>query len=231
MATLTEITAKHSQKIDRLKAIERDILDAGGEVTDEQDEEYNRLLDEILRTEEAAQEKIDAYGAVMTELEQEIESIKGRAKPVKEMVDNLRSRRKALERNRERMKDRLMHYLREVGEERVEGDSFRFRRQTNGGRRSVDVSDDFTPEDVPEKYTRRKFDYGAIREDLKRLEDLREHYHALREEYEAQKGADDGAAAKIAARARSLYQEIEDLENEVEGLARLEERGEHIRKF
>ena len=164
MATLTEITAKHSQKIDRLKAIERDILDAGGEVTDEQDEEYNRLLDEILRTEETAQEKIDAYGAVMTELEQEIESIKGRAKPVKEMVDNLRSRRKALERNRERMKDRLMHYLREIGAERVEGESFRFRRQTNGGRRSVDVSDGFTPEDVPEKYTRRKFDYGAIRD-------------------------------------------------------------------
>jgi len=51
MSTLTELMAHQSEIVDRLQELEQEILDAGGEVTDEQDAEYDRLLDELLAVE------------------------------------------------------------------------------------------------------------------------------------------------------------------------------------
>jgi len=237
MATLTELTFGKSEVLDRLKEIEREIIENDGEVTDELDARHRKCLDELLAMEGSIEDKVDAYGAVMTELEQEIEAVKGRAEPIKEMRDNLRSRRKALERNRERMKDRLMHYLRELDEERVEGETFRFRRQTNGGKRSVDIQDGVHPEDVPEKFTREKFDYGEIRTALKELNTLREEYDRLRGKHEEAKQAVENdeepeePPEKIAKAAKSVMGDMQELDQTVGQFAELEERGEHIRKF
>jgi len=237
MSTLTELMAHQSEIVDRLQELEQEILDAGGEVTDEQDEEYDRLLDELLSVEGSVEEKIDGYGAVMTELEQEIEAIKGREKPIKEMKKNLRNRRKALERNRSKMKDRLMHYLREMDEERVEGENFRFRRQGNGGKRSINIQDGVHPEDVPDRFTKQKFDFIEIRASLKELNTLQQEYERLREEYEeatqkVENGEDLKAEPeKIAEAAESVLGDLRDLRESVGQFAGLEERGEHIRKY
>jgi myosin heavy subunit len=234
MSTLIELTHAKSEVVDRLKAIEKEIIENDGEVTDEMDEAYDECLDELLAMDGTVQEKIDAYGAVMTELEQEIESVKGREKPIKKMKKSLRSRRKALQRNRGKMKERLMHYLREMNEERVEGDNFRFRRQANGGKRSVNVQDGVRPPDIDSEYTYRKFDYDAIRNALKELESLRKEYKVLRERYDAaRKGTLDADVepADIEAEAKPLYDRIQELEGSVGQWAGLGERGEHIRKF
>jgi len=237
MSTLTELMAHQSEIVGRLQELEQEIMDAGGEVTDEQDEEYDRLLDKLLAVEGGVEEKIDGYGAVMTELEQEIEAIRGREKPIKEMKENLLNRRKALERNRSKMKDRLMHYLRQMDEKRVEGQNFRFRRQTNGGKRSINIQDGVHPEDVPERFTKRKFDFTEIRASLKELNTLQQEYERLREEYEeetqkVEDGEDPKAEPeKIAEAAESVLEDLRDLRESVGQFAELEERGEHIRKY
>lgn len=244
MSTLTEIMVTQKDVLDELREIEQEIIDNDGEVTDELDARHDAALDKLLTLEGSVEEKIDGYGAVMTELEQEIESVKGREKPIKEMKKNLRSRRKALQRNRDKMKERLMVYLREIGKERVEGDNFRFRRQSNGGRRSVDVDKTATPENVPEKYTRKSLDKSAIREDLKRLEELREQFEALREEWDkhceirakCDEGSSgwhsaDGEAHQYREEAKGVLGEIKELEETVGQFASFSERGEHIRKF
>ena len=243
MSTLTELMVTEKDVLDELKAIEREIIENDGEVTDELDARHDAALDKLLTIEGSVEDKIDAYGAVMTELEQEIGAIEGREEPIKKMRENLRSRRKALERNRSKMKNRLMVYLRELGRERVEGENFRFRRQSNGGRRSVSVRDGIYPEDVAEEYTYRKFDYNAIREDLKRLEQLRERYEQLRYAYdeamdahaEAENGSKEERLAEEQARehaeeASGVLEEIRNLEGNLSPFT-LEERGEHIRKF
>lgn len=232
MSSLIELTKAKSDVVERLKAIEQEIIDNDGEVTDELDEAYDECLDELLSMEGTIEEKIDAYGAVMTELEQEIESVKGREKPIKKMKKSLRSRRKALQRNRDKMKDRLMIHLRALGEERVEGDNFRFRRQSNGGKRSVEVTGDVSPAEVSHEYTYSKFDYDAIRNALKELESLREEYEVLHERYEAAKeGEIDTPAPQVAEEAQALVDRIEELEGSVGKWAELSERGEHIRKY
>jgi len=244
MSTLTEIMVTQKDVLDELREIEQEIIDNDGEVTDELDARHDAALDKLLTIEGSVEEKIDGYGAVMTELEQEIESVKGREKPIKEMKKNLRSRRKALQRNRDKMKERLMVYLQEIGKERVEGDNFRFRRQSNGGRRSVDVDKTATPENVPEKYTRKSLDKSAIREDLKRLEELREKYDQARNRYDeavddlnaAEDGSEEEAEAEKRAKEHADYAEgvignIRELEETVGQFASLGERGEHIRKF
>jgi len=214
--------------LDELRAVEQEIIDNDGEVTDELDARHDAALDKLLTLEGSVEKKIDGYGAVMTELEQEIEAVKGREQPIKDMKKNLRSRRKALQRNRDKMKERLMVYLRELGKERVEGDNFRFRRQSNGGRRSVDISPGTGPEDVSEEFTRTSLDKSAIRDALKELARLRKQYKQLRDGYgSANSPAEE---AEIAEKAREVGGRIKELE-EVEEFAELGERGEHIRKF
>lgn len=232
MPTLIDIMGSEIELIERLREIEQEIIDNEGEVDDALDEEYNAVLDALLNAEGQVEDKIDAYGAVMTELEQEIEGVRGREKPVKEVVENLRSRRKALQRNRERMKERIMVYLQELGIERIEGNNFRFRRQTNGGKRSVNVTGDVGPADVGHQYTYSKFDYDAIRNALKDLESLREEYDVLRKRYEqAKAGEIDTPAPEVAKEAKALVSRIEELEESVGEWAELSDRGEHIRKF
>lgn len=233
MATLTELTANKSQVLDNLKEVERKIIENDGEVTDELDAEHRRCLDALLTMDDSIENKVDSYGAVMTELEQEIEAVKGREQPIKEMRKNLRSRRKAMERNRERMKERLMHYLQETDEERVEGDNFRFRRQKNGGKQSLNISDNVRPEDVPERFTSSKFDKREIRAALKELTTLREEYDRLREKHEEAKEAEDPEEdpSDIADAASSVLEDLKELDQTVGQFAEFEERGEHIRKF
>lgn len=232
MSTLIDLTIAKSEVVERLKAIEAEIIENDGEVTDELDEAYDECLDELLAMDGTIEQKVDAYGAVMTELEQEIGAIEGREKPIKKMKKNLAARRKALQRNRGKMKDRLMFYLRENDTERVEGENFRFRRQANGGRRSVNVQDGVTPAQVDKRYTYRKFDYDAIRGALKDLEALREEYGALRGEYKAvRRGAEGRTPVEISKEAESALERIEELESSVGQFASLSRRGEHIRKF
>jgi len=232
MSTLTEIMVSQKDVLEELREIEQEIIDNDGAVTDELDSRHDAALDKLLAIEGSVEDKIDGYGAVMTELEQEIEAVKGREQPIKEMKKNLRSRRKALQRNREKMKERLMVYLREIGKERVEGDNFRFRRQSNGGRRSVDISPGTDPDDVSEEFTRTSLDKSAIRDALKELSRLRDQFEQLRADYDRAKSNPDSGtnASKIAKRASEVADRIEELE-EVEQFASLGERGEHIRKF
>jgi len=77
-----------------LRALMDAIIEAGGEITDEQDEQYDALQD-------AATQKRGAYIFILRELKEE-------AKALKELEKHYKTRRKAKENAMKRMKDTLL---------------------------------------------------------------------------------------------------------------------------
>ena len=241
--TLFDLMNGELQLRSRFREIESLIMEADGEVDDELDQKFNELLDLILETDEAVEDKIDSYGFVMSELESDIEGLKGREKPVKALAKSLRNRRKGLERSRSKMKDRIHDFLRSLNKDRIEGDHYRFRRQANGGRRSIDVSDTASdPEDMPSAFTQVSYDMSEIREGLKEIERVKEriqdHEEQMDEiEAKAKECDDDDDIARLRAEYKSVQdashaflEKLEYLEDTLSGFS-FEERGEHVRKY
>lgn len=223
-ATLIQLTEANRDLARRLSDIEEEIMDNAGEVDEELDERHREALDDLLWAEEAVEEKIDAYGAVMTRLEQTAEEIDGRMDPIRDMLDNLRARRDAARRSIDNMKERIHRYLKVMKTDKVEADHFRFRRQANGGKQPMSIKEGALPTEAPDTYTRKEFDRTRIRQDLEALQSLREQKEEL------ERTSSDERDDEWREQYDRVLEGIEDLKK-VEEIAVLEDRGEHIRKY
>jgi len=130
-----------------LRALMDAIIEAGGEVTDEQDEQHDALQD-------AATQKRGAYIFVLNELKEE-------AKALKELEKHYKAKRKAKENQMKRMKDTLLWSMEATGDEVAETDAGTIRVQ-EASRRGVEVHVD--AEALPEEFRKTR-----VRPDKRRI--------------------------------------------------------------
>jgi hypothetical protein len=124
-----------------LDALHDLLYEAGGDVSEADAE---AAVDAWLReTDTAMREKLDAYAALMREIE-------SRAVARKEEVRRLAALAKSDDAAAERLKARLLWFFQDQGLERLETERFRFTVARNGGKAPVQVYCD--PEELPEPY-------------------------------------------------------------------------------
>jgi len=139
-----------------LRALMDAIIEAGGEITDEQNERHDALQD-------AATQKRGAYIFVLNELKEE-------AKALKKLEKHYKAKRKAKENAIQRMKDTLLWSMEATGDEVAETDAGTIRVQEHW-KRGLEVTGD--PDDLPNWLTKikRMPDKTAIREHIEETGD------------------------------------------------------------
>jgi len=148
---------------ERFREMEAAIIDAGGVITDEIDEEYDDLLD-------AAEDKTESYIAVIQEKTE-------MAKAVKAEERRLKKRRKALENTADRLKERLLDSMKIMGQDTRETTLGKVRVQ-KASRRGVTVhTDDMEHVPYPFKKVSVRADKTAIYEAMQdgEVEELTNH--------------------------------------------------------
>lgn len=125
--------------------------------TDEQ-----MIIDTLDGIEGLIEHKLEAYSIIISELQSKADFFKSEEQ-------RLYARRKTLENNIKRMKERMFEALNAVGLKKIETDHFTVSIQKNGGKQPLDIYGD-----VPEDYLTYvpKVDNEAIREALEAGEEL-----------------------------------------------------------
>lgn len=116
--------------------IEAHLEESGGEDTPELQE----LIDKRLEWEYKVNEKFDAYGYIMDEINAEADALDAKIKALQKRQDELRAHRNVLQNQVGRMKERLRVFLAKRGIQRVIGE-FRFRRQRTNPALIIDESE------------------------------------------------------------------------------------------
>ncbi|MEL6612179.1 MAG: siphovirus Gp157 family protein [Bacteroidota bacterium] len=135
-----------------LADLERELVEAGGEVDDETEARHNALLD-------AREDKIEAYVAVIRRLSVSAEAIEAERK-------RLQSAERALKNSAQRMKDRLLDSMQRRGETQQQTRLGTVRVQ-QASRRAVELRVDV--DDLPDRFVKVRppeADLGALREAL-----------------------------------------------------------------
>ena len=151
-----------------LRALEEAILEADGDITDEQTEQ---IIDAwFAEIGDRRDEKFDGYGALIRNLE-------SRAKARKEEAARINALARPDENLAKRLKTRLKFFMENVFQvEKVETLKFRFAVQKNGGAVPVIVEDYYVENSVelPEEFRRVAFepDLPKIREALEQGREL-----------------------------------------------------------
>ena len=182
MATLFELTKEQLELKARLEQIEEEIEEAGGALTEEREEKWDHLILDRLESEANVEEELDSYGFVFGELEAELNEIEGRMEPLLDILDNLRARRNSKARQIDRLKGAVLYYLDATGQEKIECDHFRFRKQQNGGRVPLDISEGVDPYDERyDRFVKKDFDRDALRDALESGDPVAEEVAHLEE--------------------------------------------------
>ena len=145
-----------------------DLLDEqDGDITNHE-EAFDRWFEELGAERDA---KLDGYAYLIRQLEAD-------AQMLKEEADRLKARKTANDNKVKKLKERLEHFLKLQGIEKLQTDRFTFALQKPGGRPKVEVADYFAdcPEELPEGLRRVKFepDLEMIRQALET--DPENHY-------------------------------------------------------
>ena len=135
-----------------LAELENELVEAGGEISEEMDAKLNDLLD-------SREDKVDGYIAV-------IRSQKALAAAFKLEEDRLKQNRTARENVAKRLTERLYESMNERGEKELVGRLGKAKVQANGGKAPIVLLRE--PEDIPIEYQRVTItaDLDAIRDDL-----------------------------------------------------------------
>lgn len=135
-----------------LADLERELLEAGGEVDDETEARHNALLD-------AREDKIEAYVSVIRRLSVSADAIEAERK-------RLQSAERALKNSAQRMKDRLLDSMQRRGETQQQTRLGTVRIQ-QASRRPVELRVDV--DDLPDRFVKVRppeADLSALREAL-----------------------------------------------------------------
>lgn len=133
---LFEITAEMHSLIERL---EDAISDEHGDLVN-----HEELFEWLCEIDNQAQEKVDAYGWVIKQLESEIETAKA-------IRDDFAMKAKVRENRVDLLKALLKQHLIATGQTKVEGKTFKVALQKNGGALPVEVFDETI---VPDQFFR-----------------------------------------------------------------------------
>lgn len=123
------------------------------------DDEYDEqtVIDTLDAIEDTIEEKAEAYGIVIKNLNADIEAIEAEEK-------RLKSRKQALERHKNNMKGNLYNAMKTVGRNEIKTALFSFNIQKNGGKRALIL--DVEPERLPISFQKITIeaDNNALRE-------------------------------------------------------------------
>jgi len=137
------------------------LTEIGGEVTEETAE--TAIDSWFAELGEERDSKLDGYAYLIRQLESDAETLKAE-------MDRLKARRTTAENKVKKLKERLEHFLKIQGIDKIQTERFTFALQKPGGKPKVQLSDYFEthPEELPEGLRRVKFeaDLEAIREAL-----------------------------------------------------------------
>lgn len=145
-----------------MRALEDLLTEAGGDVTEEQFAAVDAWFAENAAS---LRGKLDGYGALIRELE-------GRAKIRREEAARLTALAQTDENAVKNLKSRLLYFMQEQGEAKLESNLFKFSVCANGGKAPLALACD--PADVPAEYTKTQIspDVDAIRAALEAGADL-----------------------------------------------------------
>ena len=124
------------------------------------DDEYDEqtVIDTLDAIEDSIEEKAEAYGVVIKNLNADIKAIEAEEK-------RLKQRKKALEQHRNNLQGNLYNAMKTVGRSQIKTALFSFNIQKNGGLRALVL--DVKPEKLPKKY--QKVTIAADNEALRKL--------------------------------------------------------------
>lgn len=162
MKTLYDISAE-------LSALEELMLEADGDVSDEQIEAtIDKWFAEIA---DAEAEKIDAYCSLIRNWD-----VLARAR--KDEASRLNNERKILESSQARLKNRLLAYMTLHGKAKIQTARFQVYPQGNGGEAPMWVDPIYleSPELLPERFHKIEANTKALREALEAGADLRDEH-------------------------------------------------------
>lgn len=211
---------------DDLIALDELLAEVGGEVTDAQAEE---AIDAFLKElGDEAEIKLTGYGNFIKNLELDAAGYKSEA-------NRLDALAKSSENNAKRLKARLKFFLESIKKTEWKVSNRKFKIQNNGGKRPVSVNPAYLahPEELPEGYRRVTFspDMDNLGTDLAELERMREELAGMESLMETAHENQIEVPESDMKQYLELKEAVEQLANDLEGLATLEERGTHLRLY